>query len=102
MARSNTAQSTETGYATRVFTAFGADINFTAVLWAAPFATLIGQNGCRAIRADGAGILQMVGDDGVAVPIDVTAAGGSIAIDCSFTGVLAAGTTFVGQLVVVW
>lgn len=102
MSYSGTTLSEKTGLMTRVFSAFGADISFLGGTGATgQTAPTLGKS-CRGIRADGAGVLQLTGIDGVLVPLDVTAAGGSIAIDCAYDGVTAAGTTFVGQLVVVW
>jgi hypothetical protein len=102
MSRSGTANSDSTGFATRVFTAFGADIDFLAGNgFVGETAQLTGRS-CRGILAVGAGILQMIGDDAVLVPIDVGALGGSFSNDCSYRGVESTGTTFAGTLVVTW
>lgn len=102
MAYAGTTLSLQTGLMTRVFTAFGADVSFTTGTGATgQTAGTLGRS-CREIVAVGAGILQLVGEDGVLVPLDVTAAGGNIRLTCAFTGVESTGTTFAGLLIVIW
>jgi len=101
MAYRKTTLELKTGFGVRDFTAFGADIDFLNQAFTGVLTALNGDSP-REILATGTGILQMVGEDAVLVPIDVDDAGGSIRLTSAFTGVESTGTTFVGALWVTW
>jgi hypothetical protein len=93
------------GLVTKLFTAFGADIDFSTVSGAfTGLASQVRFQLPREIVVSGAGILQLRGLDAAdeLLPLNIDNFQGLLRLTCTFKAIETTGTTFVGSVLVIW